>query len=126
MSKKVLVVDDEGDIVQFVRLCLEREGFEVSTACSGRDALNHVAFDRPDLIVLDWTMPGMDGVEVVKQLRENESTADIRIMIMSANIPEAVRASGTVRADYYWSKPLIPKALTTFIKKIFSRRSQAY
>ena len=122
MSKKVLVVDDEGDIVQFVRLCLEREGFDVSTACSGRDALNHVAFDKPDLIVLDWTMPGMDGLEVVKQLRENEATANIRIMIMSANVPDAVRASGSVRADYYWSKPLIPGALINFIKKIFPRK----
>jgi CheY-like chemotaxis protein len=84
--------------------------------------LNHVTVDKPDLIILDWTMPGMDGVEVVKQLRADEATADICIMIMSASVPEAVRASRGARADYYWSKPLIPRSLTSFIKSIFSRK----
>lgn len=122
MSKKVLVVDDEGDIVRFVQLCLEHEGFQVSTAYNGRDALNHVARDKPDLIVLDWTMPGMDGIEVIKQLRQDPATADIRVIIMSANVPDAVQASSKVRADYYWSKPLVPQALTAFIKKLFRRK----
>jgi len=83
MKKKLLVVDDEPDVLQFLRKRLERNNFMVTTASNGQDCLNLAFKEEPDLILLDIIMPFMDGYEVVKRLRDNSKTKHIPIILHS-------------------------------------------
>jgi len=84
MPKKILAVDDEKHIVRLVQVNLERQGYEVITAYDGKEALQKVEEERPDLVVLDVMMPYMDGFEVLQNLRRNPSTRDIPVIMLTA------------------------------------------
>ena len=88
---RVLIVDDEPAIVRLIRDYLERAGFEVATAGNGEDALQVFARDRPDLVILDLTLPRMDGLDVARAMRR---AGDVPIIMLTARTEEADRVAG--------------------------------
>ncbi len=95
---RVLVVDDEADIVALVAFHLAKSGYRVSTAANGTDALAAARQERPMLIVLDLMLPGMSGLDVLRELRANESTRDIAVLLLTARREEQDRIGATVFA----------------------------
>ena len=116
----VLAVDDIPINLVLVQKMLAKFNFRMRTAANGQAALDAVAAQKPDLILLDLMMPGIDGFEVIRRLRENPDTADIRIVILSAlNSNEDVVKGFSVGADDFIMKPIImEKLLTTVITQI--------
>jgi two-component system phosphate regulon response regulator PhoB len=125
MSKeKILVVDDEEDILELVRYNLAREGYNVSCATSGEAALKMSASESIDLIILDLMLPGIDGLEVARRLKENAGTRDTPIVMLSAKGEEADIVTGLeLGADDYVTKPFSPRILIARIKAVIRRRS---
>jgi len=120
MPKKILAVDDEKHIVRLVQVNLERQGYEVVTANDGREALEKVESERPDLLVLDVMMPYMDGFEVLQNLRRNPSTRDIPVIMLTAKAQDAdVFRGWQSGVDCYLTKPFNPMELISFVKRIF-------
>lgn len=121
-SKKVLIVDDEPDIVEIISYNLVKEGFEIQTAKNGMEALEVVASFKPDLIVLDIMMPKMSGVEVCKILRSKPEYNDTLIIFLTALSDESSQIKGLESgADDYVSKPISPKILVSRVNAIFRR-----
>ncbi len=119
-KKKILAVDDEKAIVRLVQVNLEREGYEVVTAYDGREALEKVASERPDLIVLDVMMPYMDGFEVLQQLKKDPETRDIPVIMLTAKAQDAdVFRGWQSGVDCYLTKPFNPMELKAFVKRVF-------
>ncbi|HSV73399.1 MAG TPA: response regulator [Chthonomonadales bacterium] len=120
MAKKILAVDDERHIVRLVQVNLERQGYTVVTAFDGKEALEKVGSEQPDLIVLDVMMPYMDGFEVLQALKRNPSTRDIPVIMLTAKAQDAdVFRGWQSGADCYLTKPFNPMELIMFIKRIF-------
>ena len=119
-SFSVLAVDDVPINLILVQKMLARFNFQMSTAANGQAALDAVAAKKPDLILLDLMMPGIDGFEVLRRIRENPETADIRIVLLSAlNSNEDVVKGYNLGADDFIMKPIImEKLLTTVITQI--------
>ena len=121
MPSRVLVVDDERNIVQLVRLYLSKEGFDVDSAFDGKQALDKVHNHRPDLIVLDLMMPEMDGLTVCRELRK---TSNVPIIILTARTDDVDKVVGLeLGADDYVTKPFNPRELVARVKAVL-RRSQ--
>jgi two-component system alkaline phosphatase synthesis response regulator PhoP len=122
--QKVLLVDDEPDIVELLKYNLEREGYQVFTALNGRDALKAAKLNRPDLIVLDIMMPGMDGVEVCNQLRQQPEFKQTLITFLSARGEDYSQIAGfEAGADDYITKPVRPKVFISKVKALLKRSS---
>jgi len=122
LPKKILVVEDEPDILQLVKLYLEKEGFRTATAVNGAQALKKVKEDKPDLIVLDLMLPELDGLEVCKRLRSVPDTAMLPIIMLTAKAEESDTVIGLeLGADDYVAKPFSPKALVARIKALLRR-----
>jgi two-component system alkaline phosphatase synthesis response regulator PhoP/two-component system response regulator VicR len=120
MAKRILAVDDEKAIVRLVQVNLEREGYDVVTAYDGREALEKVASERPDLIVLDVMMPYMDGFEVLQQLKKEPDTRDIPVIMLTAKAQDAdVFRGWQSGVDCYLTKPFNPMELKAFVKRVF-------
>ena len=120
MPKKILAVDDEKHIVRLVQVNLERAGYEVVTASDGKEALQKVEDENPDLVVLDVMMPYMDGFEVLQNLRRNPSTRDIPVIMLTAKAQDADVFKGWQSGvDCYLTKPFNPMELLSFVKRIF-------
>ena len=113
MSVKVLFVDDEPMMLTLGEEALGREpGLEVLTAASGEEALSLCASEHPDLVFLDIRMPGKDGWEVCRQLKGNEATQDIKVIVLTAYAQQATqRKAETQGADGYMTKPFSPADL---------------
>ena len=130
MAKKILVVDDERHIVRLIQVNLERAGYEVVTAFDGKDALEKVAIEDPDLVVLDIMLPDMDGFEVLRNLRDNPSTLELPVIMMTAKASDAdVFRNWHIRCEQYGIsylvKPFNPAELISFVKRIFSAQDGA-
>ncbi len=120
MPKKILAVDDERHIVRLVQVNLERAGYEVVTAFDGKEALEKVESEQPDLVVLDVMMPYMDGFEVLQNLRKNQSTRDLPVIMLTAKAQDAdVFRGWQSGVDCYLTKPFNPMELIAFVKRIF-------
>ena len=116
---KILIVDDEPNIVQTVRAYLERESYAVQSASDGLSALKVAYTFQPDLIVLDIMLPGIDGLEMLRQLRQ---TSDVYVLLLTAKADETDKIVGlTVGADDYLTKPFSPRELVARIKAILRR-----
>jgi len=125
-KQKVLVVDDEQDILDLLRYHLEREGLEVSTANNGKAAVQVAKSERPDLVVLDVMMPGMDGVEVCQVLRRTPGMERTLIAFLTARTEDYSQIAGfEAGADDYIPKPVRPKVFVTKIKALLKRSRQA-
>jgi DNA-binding response OmpR family regulator len=120
--KKILVVEDEQDILQLIKLYLEKEGFRTITAMSGTEGLKQVKEEKPDLIVLDLMLPEVDGLEVCKRLRSGPDTAMLPIIMLTAKAEESDTVIGLeLGADDYVTKPFSPKALVARVKALLRR-----
>ena len=120
VPKKILAVDDEKHIVRLVQVNLERAGYEVVTANDGKEALQQVQDENPDLVVLDVMMPYMDGFEVLQNLRRNPSTRDIPVIMLTAKAQDAdVFRGWQSGVDCYLTKPFNPLELVSFVNRIF-------
>ncbi|NQU31278.1 MAG: response regulator transcription factor [Anaerolineae bacterium] len=118
-NAKILVVDDEPSIVNLVKAYLEPEGYEVFTANDGPSGLKAARVFKPDLIVLDVMLPGMDGVEVLTQLRRE---SNVYVILLTAKTEETDRVIGlTIGADDYVTKPFSPRELVARIKSALRR-----
>jgi two-component system phosphate regulon response regulator PhoB len=121
----VLVVEDEPDIVALVAFHLARAGYRVSTSGDGADALDMARREHPALIVLDVMLPGLTGFEVLERLREDASTAEIPVLLLTARREEQDRIRGlSLGADDYLAKPFSPQELVLRVSAIL-RRVQA-
>ncbi|MBK6752228.1 MAG: response regulator transcription factor [Flavobacteriales bacterium] len=121
-APKVLLVDDEPDILELLRYNLEREGYRVLTAPNGKDALRLAKSERPDLIVLDIMMPGMDGVEVCMQLRSLPEFKQTLITFLTARGEDYSQIAGfEAGADDYITKPVRPKVFVSKVKALLKR-----
>jgi two-component system alkaline phosphatase synthesis response regulator PhoP len=121
-NKKILIVEDEQDILQLVKHYLEKEGFRPVTATNGLEALKKVKEDKLDLVVLDLMLPEMDGLEVCKRLRSVPDTAMLPILMLTAKAEESDTIVGLeLGADDYVTKPFSPKALVARVKALLRR-----
>jgi two-component system, OmpR family, alkaline phosphatase synthesis response regulator PhoP len=119
VNKKILVVDDDAKIVELVKLYLVREGYNVLTAYNGEVALRLARESRPDLIVLDIMLPGMDGLEICRTLRAESA---VPIILLTAKTTEVDRITGLdLGADDYVTKPFSPKELAARVRAVFRR-----
>lgn len=126
MTKKVLLVDDEEDILDLLRYNLEREGIRVFTAKDGREALKLAGSERPDLVVLDIMMPGMDGVEVCDQLRKTAGMERTLIVFLTARTEDYSHIAGyDAGADDYINKPVRPKVFVSKVQALLKRSGQS-
>jgi DNA-binding response OmpR family regulator len=125
MKKKILVVDDEDDILHFLELVLKEKGYEVVTAANGHEALTTAQIEKPDLVLLDIMMPQMDGWEVLKLLRVDEETANIPVAMLSARTEAKDRVQGLQEgAIDYICKPFSLQELLGKIEAIFSQMGE--
>jgi two-component system phosphate regulon response regulator PhoB len=123
-GERVLVVDDEPDIVALVAYHLAKAGYRVATASSGTDALESARRERPSLIVLDLMLPGMSGYAVLEQLRANDATRDVAVLMLTARREESDRIQGlSLGADDYLTKPFSPQELVLRVGAILRRLS---
>jgi two-component system phosphate regulon response regulator PhoB len=121
-GERVLVVDDEADIVALVAYHLAKAGYRVSTANSGTDALDAARRERPALVVLDLMLPGLSGYEVLEQLRAGEATHDVAVLMLTARREEQDRIRGlSLGADDYLTKPFSPQELVLRVAAILRR-----
>lgn len=112
MAKKVLIVDDSPTELAFVQQSLAGTGFDLATAVSGEEALEKVAENRPDLIVLDIILPGKNGFQVCRELKKAPATGDIKILLLSTKDQESDKFWGEKQgADAYMTKPFDPNEL---------------
>ncbi len=126
-NEKVLVVDDEEDILELVRFNLEREGYRVTTADRGETALKTAKAECPDLIVLDLMLPGIDGLEVARRLKSSDQTKNTAIVMLTAKGDEADIVTGLeLGADDYVTKPFSPKVLVARIRAVLRRRADEF
>ena len=122
MKEKILIVDDEKDIVKMLDYNLKKEGFRTVVAHDGEDALTLVSREHPDLVLLDLMLPGKDGLEVCKSLKNEIKTASIPIIMLTAKTQEADKIVGLeLGADDYVTKPFSPRELLARIKAVLRR-----
>ena len=125
MATRVLVVDDERDIVSLVRYHLEKEGLQVVDAPDGGTALRLVRAEPPDLVVLDLMLPGLDGLEVCRRLRGEVNTRRLPIIMLTAKADEVDKVVGLeVGADDYVVKPFSPRELVARVKAVLRRMQE--
>ena len=119
---KILVVDDEPDIIEFLSYNLKKEGFTIKTASTGRQAIDMAVSFNPHLILLDVMMPEMDGIETCGELRANSLTKDVLIAFLTARNEDYSQIAGfDAGGDDYISKPIKPKVLISRIKALLKR-----
>lgn len=122
MSNHVLAIDDDAGIRRLVQLNLQRAGYRVSTAVDGVDALDRIQEDRPDVLVLDITMPRLDGIELLRRLKANPDTSGIRVVMLTAKSQDAdIQEGERSGADIYIPKPFSPRQLLDAVAEAFQR-----
>jgi two-component system, OmpR family, response regulator VicR len=125
-KRKVLCVEDEPDMIELVRLILEREGFEVVGAVGGQEGLEAVRREKPDLILLDLMMPDMDGWEVYRQVRADPKLKQTPVIVVTAKAQSIDKVLGLhiAKVDDYVTKPFGPQELLWSVEKVFAARRQ--
>jgi CheY-like chemotaxis protein len=117
MSKKILVVDDEPDILKVVTFRLRKAGYHILEAVEGEQALQIIEKERPDLILLDLRIPVIDGYEVCKRIKSDDKTKDIPVIILTASVTRDMQAKvEELKADDYLVKPFDPAVLLTKVR----------
>ena len=120
---RILLVDDEEDILEFLSYNLRKEGYKIKTANNGKSALKILEKFNPDLIILDVMMPEMDGIEVCENIRKNEKNDDVLILFLTARSEDYSELAGfSAGADDYITKPIKPKLLVSRVNAILKRK----
>lgn len=122
-NKTILCIEDEPETTNLVKLILEREGYEVLGANGGEEGLRMVREDKPDLILLDLMMPGMDGWQVYQHLKEDEETENIPVIVVTAKVQSIDKVLGlqVAKVDDYITKPFRPEELSERVKYVLSQ-----
>jgi len=121
-KQRILLVDDEQDIVDMIAFNLEREGYDVITASNGRNAIEAATAQVPDLVLLDVMMPGMDGMETCREMREHPQLKNVLIAFLTARNEDYSQIAGfDAGADDYISKPIKPRVLISRVKALLRR-----
>lgn len=121
-DKHVLVVEDEEPIRQMLRFSLERAGFSVSEAAGAQAARLAIAERRPDLILLDWMLPGVSGIELARELKADQNTRDLPVIMLTARVEEEDRVRGlNLGCDDYVTKPFSTSELMARIRAVLRR-----
>jgi len=124
-GKRILCIEDETEMIELMRLILSRRGFEVHGAPGGVEGLKMVRELHPDLVLLDLMMPVMDGWEVYQQIRADESTRDIPVIVVTAKAQNIDKVLGLhiAKVDDYIAKPFSPQELLESVEKVLGRKS---
>ena len=126
MKPRVLIVEDEAPLITMLRYNLEKEGFAVSEASNGEEALTVSAETTPDVVILDWMLPMMSGIEVCRQLRRRQTTREVPIIMLTARGEEADKVRGlNVGADDYLTKPFSVPELLARMRALLRRTNPA-
>ncbi len=121
-KEKILIIDDEKDIIKLISYNLEKEGYRIISALDGERGLEIIFKEKPDLIILDLMLPGLDGLELCKILKRNEETSSIPIIMLTAKGEEADIVVGLeLGADDYITKPFSPRVLLARVKAVLRR-----
>jgi two-component system phosphate regulon response regulator PhoB len=124
MAQRILVIDDEPDLLELVRVNLDQAGYRVETAESGRKGLERVRSSPPDLVVLDLMLPDVSGTEICRQIRADRELESIPIIMLTAKADEVDRVVGfELGADDYVTKPFSPRELTLRVRAVLRREA---
>lgn len=124
-EKKILVVDDEPDIVSSLSIRLRALGYEVITASDGKEALEKARAENPDLVLLDIMLPKLDGYKVCRMLKFDEKYKHIPIVLITAKVEDAHRKMGLeMGADAYINKPFVPEELMAVVQKLLHNKEK--
>ena len=122
MTDKIMIIEDEDDIITLLRYNLEKEGFEVSCVSDGSKAFNAIKINQPTLILLDWMLPNMNGIDICKQIRYDNDLRNIPVIMLTARGEEADKIKGlTIGADDYMTKPFSVPELIARIRALLRR-----
>jgi two-component system, OmpR family, response regulator VicR len=123
-QKRLVYIEDEAEMIDLVRLILGRKGYLVVGATGGKEGLELVHTELPDLVLLDLMMPDMDGWDVYQQLKGDEATRDIPVIVVTAKAQSIDRVLGLhiAKVDDYVSKPFSPQELVESVSKVLARR----
>ncbi len=118
--KNILCIEDEPEMIDLIRLILNRHGFDVKGADGGREGLEMVKKNPPDLVLLDLMMPDIDGWEVYQQIKADEKTKHIPVIVVTAKAQNVDKVLGLhiAKVDDYISKPFSPRALLASVQKV--------
>lgn len=123
MKEKILVVDDEKDILELIEFNLSKNGYRVRTVTSGEEALDLIKENDYDLIILDLMLPGVDGFDICKIIKSDKHKANIPIVMVTAKADEADKVAGLeIGADHYVTKPFSPRELLAIVKATLRRK----
>lgn len=123
MEERILVIDDEPDLLELVRVNLDQAGYRVETAASGREALDRIRSSPPDLVVLDLMLPDVAGTDICRKIRADSELTGIPIIMLTAKADEVDRVVGfELGADDYVTKPFSPRELTLRVGAVLRRK----
>jgi two-component system alkaline phosphatase synthesis response regulator PhoP len=123
-GERILIVEDEQDILELIKYNLQKDGFITACVSSGEDGLKQTKSFKPDLVILDLMLPGVDGLQVCRQLKSEDNTAKIPVIMVTARGEEADIVAGLeMGADDYITKPFSPKVLIARVKGVLRRKS---
>ena len=122
-GRRILIVEDHPTMREAMRLVLEGEGFDIDEASDGQTALAMVRDDPPDLVFLDMNIPGPSGADVLEALREDPSTADVRVIVVTADGEEGRERVMSLGADEYFTKPFSPITLLQTVERVLNAPS---
>ncbi len=125
-SKRVVCIEDEPEMIDLVKLILSRKGYQVIGAMGGREGLEAIAREKPDIVLLDLMMPDMDGWEVYQKMKANDGTKSIPVIVVTAKAQSIDKVLGLhiAKVDDYITKPFGPQELVESVEKVLAQRER--
>lgn len=123
-TQKIVYIEDDPEMIDLVELILNRHGFDVTGAHGGRQGMDMIHQNKPDLVLLDLMMPDLDGWDVYQQLKADENTADIPVIVITAKVQSIDKVLGLhiAKVDDYISKPFRPQDLLNSVDRVINKR----